>query len=196
MPFVIHVSGAPGTGKTTLGEEIKAFFGDAVCVKDTDEFIQHHTDGGKRLLELELDPTVTMEEYNSVWRSILTSEISKFMKRTVGESVIVLVGLLDNFGGEGAEYYLEDADVKIFLTIDTAVLLEQYYTRVCKAGVKTPEYWGDVAEGRKKIASSKNIVDSYEWLKNNHARNHYDLVPRDDAPALLKKIIARHLYVQ
>ncbi len=48
-PNVIHIAGAPGAGKTSLGDRLKASFGDRIVVKDLDdlraEFIADWYDG-------------------------------------------------------------------------------------------------------------------------------------------------------
>jgi uridine kinase len=46
--MIIHISGFPGSGKTTLGNKIQKMLGKKVVVYDTDLFIQHHNDNGKK----------------------------------------------------------------------------------------------------------------------------------------------------
>ena len=52
--IIIHISGFPGSGKTTLGEKIQKLFNNKIIVYDTDNFIQHHTKEGKQLLKLDV----------------------------------------------------------------------------------------------------------------------------------------------
>ena len=37
--IIVHISGTPGSGKTTLGKTIKKLYNNKVVVFDTDEFI-------------------------------------------------------------------------------------------------------------------------------------------------------------
>ena len=56
--MIVHVSGPPGSGKTTLGEMLAKKAGKGVAVCDTDTFIQHHNAAGKFLLRLEAEGDV------------------------------------------------------------------------------------------------------------------------------------------
>ena len=77
--MIIHISGFPGSGKTTLGNKLQQIFGKKVIVYDTDEFIQHHNDNGKKLLKLEKDiysGKKKMKEYNILWKQIMKREMN------------------------------------------------------------------------------------------------------------------------
>ena len=53
--MIIHISGFPGSGKTTLGDKLQKMFGNKIVVYDTDGFLQHHNKEGRQLLKLESD---------------------------------------------------------------------------------------------------------------------------------------------
>lgn len=42
--MIIHISGASGTGKTTLGKKLSNYFGKTVIVKDLDSLIKNYID--------------------------------------------------------------------------------------------------------------------------------------------------------
>jgi adenylate kinase family enzyme len=122
---IIHISGFPGSGKTTLGVKIKKKFPKAI-VKDTDDFIQHHTKEGKILLRLEKEidqGKKTISDYKNAWLEIIASQINNFISQFNGQ-VIILVGSLDNFAPPGLLYNLA-ADYKFLLDIPMQELLRR-----------------------------------------------------------------------
>lgn len=101
---IIHISGMPGSGKSTLGEKIAhTFVNSDVRVIDTDDLIVRNTPNGNELLELEkLSPQQDPGglKYNTRWREIFSREIQWNIDKSNedGMKILVFVGILDHFG--------------------------------------------------------------------------------------------------
>ena len=129
--MIIHISGFPGSGKTTLGNKLQQIFGKKVIVYDTDEFIQHHNDNGKKLLKLEKDiysGKKKMKEYNILWKQIMKKSINDFIKKHPNK-IIIFTGSLDNFSRKGLLYKIK-ADHKFILDVSLPIIMKRYYLRI------------------------------------------------------------------
>ena len=135
--MIIHISGFPGSGKTTLGNKLQQIFGKKVIVYDTDEFIQHHNDNGKKLLKLEKDiysGKKKMKEYNILWKQIMKKSINDFIKKHPNK-IIIFTGSLDNFSRKGLLYKIK-ADHKFILDVSLPIIMKRYYLRIYKTEQK------------------------------------------------------------
>ncbi len=125
--MIIHISGTPGSGKTTLGEYLQKKFGSKVVVYDTDGFIQHHNKQGKLLLKLDKEK-VSDADYLKAWKEILDYEFAKFIRKH-RDKVIIFTGALDNFSPDGTIYELEYADFKYITFLQNVSLtLSSFYS--------------------------------------------------------------------
>ena len=116
--IIIHISGFPGSGKTTLGEKIQKIFKNKVVVYDTDNFIQGYTEEGKKLLKVEQDIKLgkkTWKEHEILWNQTIKNKIEEFVKQHPNK-VIVFVGSLDNFAPPNTIYKIK-ADYKYLLDV-------------------------------------------------------------------------------
>ena len=170
--MIIHISGTPGSGKTTLGEELQKIYGDKIIVYDTDEFIQHHNKAGKKLLAI--DKSASIEEYMKIWKGILGREIDKFITKNKNK-IIVFTGILNNFSPDDTIYEIE-ADYKFMLNVDIYILLKRYYMRLCndekqRAKEDSQDYWNKVSTQVYNINSSKEMINSNQkdikWHKEH-----------------------------
>jgi hypothetical protein len=197
--IVVHVSGSSGTGKTTLGKKIadetKGKGQAAVLVQDTDKFIQHHVLAGRLLIELEkrtAPGTPPDNEYMAAWRQILAYSLYMVYKAAVDQkkNAVVLVGLLDNWGGDNPPFELGKDVVKFYITIPMPLLLKQYYTRVVN-GVDGPDedFWKNLAEKRYHVSSSNQVIDGAQKLQSWHQAHGYTIIPRDEAPAKIISLL-------
>jgi hypothetical protein len=96
-PIIIHISGASGSGKTSLGDELQRLYPLKIAVKDTDEFIQPQNKAGKLLQSMRNSKSYNAKEYEKKWREIIDSKVTKFIKSNPNK-IIVFTGLMNNFG--------------------------------------------------------------------------------------------------
>ncbi len=130
---VVHIAGAPGSGKTTLGRDIARTMAN-VAVKDTDEFIQRDMPEANRLRALADD----LAGYDSEWRAIWRRSVTQFIAANRNK-LVIFVGLTDHFAShrrvdDESRYYdltLHCPEAKRFyLDVPMPVLLDQYYGRL------------------------------------------------------------------
>ena len=167
---IIHISGFPGSGKTTLGVKIKKKFPNLV-VKDTDDFIQHHTKEGKILLKLEKEidqGKKTISNYKNAWLEIIADQIDNFISQ-YNNQVIILVGSLDNFAPPGLIFNVA-ADYKFMLDIPIQELLARYYGRLSEQNEK---YWQQVSKLNYTILGSEELIKQYKKYNEWHKKKGY-----------------------
>ena len=175
--MIIHISGIPGSGKTTLGKTLEKIYGNRIIVYDTDSFIQHHNEAGKTLLELE--KTSSIEEYRKAWIDILSNSIERFVELNKNR-IIVFTGILNNFSPDDMIYRI-DADYRFMLDVSLQEILRRYYMRVCddeklRTKEESSDFWNNLAEKNYSISSSKEIVNSYHRDIKWHTDNGYELM--------------------
>lgn len=182
--IVVHVSGSPGSGKTTLGEWITKKYGKFIAVKDTDEFIQRGDDEDKRLQNF----TEGSKEYMDRLRSIKDRGIHDFVKENPTKH-IVFVGLMDHFGLKPF-YDMKEANVKFFIDIKNADLLRQYYTRFATLDSTTSRsLWEDVANNRDYILSSEEKMKENDDMWNEHRQHNYRLMSQDEIKNFITEVL-------
>ncbi len=191
--MIIHISGFPGSGKTTLGELIaKTFKG--VVVQDTDEFIQHHTKEGKQLMLLEKEKK--WAEYKALWKATMKAKIAEVVE-VAGNRPVVFVGSLDNFAppvGGGLVIFKIKADYKFLLNVPLAVLMKRYYSRVYledhrRTKKASADYWAKLADGAYQIASSESIIKDHVGYNMWHERNGYKFLDDKAIMRVLSKVL-------
>jgi hypothetical protein len=176
MP-VIHVSGSPGSGKTTL----VALLRDCCTVVDTDELIQ---DDEHRLLET-LRDTGKHEEALLKWREILTQKIVTLYNHNVG--LLVLVGILNHCSPNGTPFELAiPLAFKAFLDVPRAELLRRFYGRFGIELRQDAEFWIGVETGRWGIPSSTEYIRAHEVEKEWHLRHGYELCASEKVEAFIR----------
>ena len=180
-PVIMHISGPPASGKTTLGQLIEETFGSSgVIVIDTDEFI-HGNLNSKDL---------------SDWVSILDKKFTNVIKKHSddGTILIIFVGVLENFGPKEdvAMYELKHVDVKFYLHIPTVILIQQFYRRICE--IKDIDYWKEVSAGILSIPSSDQMLQNVTTLQLWHIQHEYQLVSVEDIMKQIKLIISTVSY--
>ncbi len=191
---IIHISGFPGSGKSTLGELIQKKFKN-VIVHDTDEFIQHHTKEGKMLLKLEKEidnREKTLKDYKSLWKEIIKEKIDNFISR-YQDKIIVFVGSLDNFAPSNTIYNIE-ANYKFLLDIPLDELLKRYYLRIYLTEQKRTKqssnsYWKKLSSNTYYIMSSEEIIKDYARYNLWHKKNNYIFMTDKQIINNIKKII-------
>jgi adenylate kinase family enzyme len=171
--IIIHISGFPGSGKTTLGEKIQKIFKNTI-VYDTDGFIQHHTKEGKELLKL--DNEKKSKEYKILWKETIENKINSFTSKYQNK-IIVFVGSLDNFAPPNTIYNIK-ADYKFILDVPLNELMKRYYLRIYLMEQKSTKkqsdyYWKKLSEGVYNINGSEDIIKDYQKYNEWHKKNNY-----------------------
>ena len=111
--MIIHISGAPGSGKTTLGNKIKKQ-NKNVIVKDLDDILMKFTKG-KRI-----------KDWNSKkYQEYLDKLLEKYKNSS---KIIILVGLNKDMGHSNT-FYNVYADYKFYIKIPIKKHLEQLFLR-------------------------------------------------------------------
>jgi hypothetical protein len=180
--IVIHVSGVPGSGKTTLGEKIAKARPD-IRVIDTDDLLRPNTPQTDELARLEQELPPGDAKYVARWREIFTGEINGAVSAAAKDDikVLVFVGLLDHWGGPSATPLLIDqTSYRFYIDIPLPQLLRQFYTRICKL-YTTEADWTDVANAKYgAIPGSDQIIQGAAKTKQWHTANGYKPMLADD----------------
>lgn len=167
---VIHISGPPGAGKTTLGKELQLLYPKAI-VKDTDDFA-----------------TNLSQEDGPLFIKQLEQCIQSFIEKNT-TTPIILVGILD-VTHEGIPLMVNMKQLTsnlFYLEVPSAQLLRQFYTRIVDIGKNDPVLWEDIAEGRHSIPSSQDKLKDAEISKKKHLDEGYQSVTRNEIMSFLKQ---------
>ena len=168
-PVIIHISGSPGSGKTTLGNWIVEHL-DFIAVKDTDEFIQRGDEEDRRLEGFREDE----EKYMNELSALKSRKIEDFILENQDKDIVVFVGLMDHFGLKKF-YDFKQANLKYFIDIEPKLLIKQYYTRLIKVSGEIPQIWEDISNGRDYIMSSTEKIHDDKILAREHIDHGYEL---------------------
>jgi shikimate kinase len=164
--IIIHISGSPGAGKTTLGEELSKKYGDLIAVKDTDEFIQRE--------QSEEISNARNEECARIWRKYVHAGITQFIRNNTNK-IIVFVGILDIVVGKEPYYYEFDHVTKqFFLNVPLPELLKRYYTRFVQLA-----HWDEIARNEIKIPASDTYIEEAITQKESDVRRGYELATHE-----------------
>lgn len=166
---VIHVSGTPGVGKSTLGERL-TFIMRNIRVVDTDDIFSEDDHNTLRVI-----PQDT-EEYVRVWKDTTIRCIRRKIGAAINErvSAMVFVGILSNMNGPIGG--IVDADslfpFRVFIDLTIAVLLQQFYTRLGKLHGQQ-HFWEDVAKDFFPVPSSEQVKRNAATDREWHTQHGY-----------------------
>lgn len=178
----MHVSGSPGSGKTTLG----ALLQDCCTVVDTDELIQ---DDEQRMLRA-LRDAGKHEEALLEWREILTQKIMTLCNQNA--DLLVFVGILNHSSPNGIPFELTIPLVfKAFLDVPQTELLRRFYGRFGIELRQDTEFWSGVETGRWVIPSSVEYLQMHEDEKEWHLRHGYELCSPEIAEKFIRSQIMK-----
>ncbi len=187
---IVHVSGSPGSGKTTLGERIARDFAGQVTVFDTDEIIQHHLASGKELVKL-MDDTSDkgLLSYTRRWTEIFTEGIDDVIART-DTKVLVFVGILNHFRPPGGSILaLDAATERFFIDLPLSQLVRQFYTRYGKELGQDQEFWTGIVEQRYNIPDSLSFVRDSKQEREWHAAHDYKFLGTEDIYEAIGRLV-------
>jgi hypothetical protein len=189
--IVVHVSGTPGSGKTTLGQK---FLGDSrIAVIDTDELIN----GADETALLFLRGTGTPEDihrpYRRGWKKLFRKRLWKAYHQAEddGKMILLFTGILNHMSPPpGMVMEMPFAMMqKYFLDIPLPQLLRQFYGRFTKDFLNDEEFWTGVAEGRYGIPSSNEYLKDFKQEKTWHFEHGYRLVSTKKMEKKIKRLL-------
>ena len=187
--LVIHISGASGSGKTTMGNELKKHFKNKIIVEDLDnlrdEFIKHYY-GNKKWTYINED------EY----QNYIDNYISKQKKP------IIFVGLNDNtvYGKNKKLYYDVHSQYNYYIDIDDMVIVQQKCIRLLNDIQNDEMALADLVHNNKKFVekfteaikrecSAKETIKMNNKWKRDYERQGYRLMNRENIYKSVVKIL-------
>lgn len=171
MQRVVHVSGSPGSGKTSLGKLLTN-----VDVVDTDDLISDEEgvelsvlrDAGKH------------DEALIRWKDMFLSNLWNVYRKSTAKT-LVFTGILNHWSPDGSILEMPFPNVeKYFIDIQPDHLVRQFYLRYGKEMRDDAEFWSGVAEGRYNIPSSIEYLAENRKEKEWHVQHGYKLSAPDE----------------
>lgn len=173
-PIVIHISGSPGSGKSTLVTMLKQRV-PTLYVVDTDEIFE---DSDPVVIQMRTLDQAT-ESYVSVWKSAVRESIQRHIEiaRNQGKKYIVFAGILNNMNGPlGGIVDISDiVYYKYFLSPPLSTLLRRFYIRF-ETLKKDDEFWEGVVAGIYPIPSSEEYKKSHNEERDWHIQHGYMII--------------------
>jgi len=166
---IIHVSGAPGTGKTTLGEKLSKF----ILVKDTDDFMDDQPiDNGQK------------------WLNKLHLKIEEFIENHPNQNIL-FVGIMDIFVDGKLYIYEFNRSVKrILLNVPIEIALQRFYSRIVKLGDTESGFWNDIVNNRFNLAfpGSNDKIQEIKNVVKDHQKLGYELMTEEEITRYIQGI--------
>lgn len=155
-----HISGYPGSGKTTLSLELSERYYD-IAVKDTDDFIEG------------IDPDLPLDKINK----IMKHKLDTFIKKNVGKKV-VLVGFFT---------LLDKTENKFFLNTSLEISSKRVVARLLNDPEKRLQFIMSVHHESEKSEKDfckfvinylnyKYVMSENKYLKNSYLRQGYKII--------------------
>ncbi len=175
---LIHISGTPGSGKSTLGVKLQKMFPDFKIV-ETDGFVSHN-------MRKKRDELKTLAQKKKFIFDIYKQKFNYYNDRYED---IIYVGILDSSVPDGTLYTTQKFDYNIFLKVSDVQLLKRYYIRRVSNDILTDDkYIKMVINNELYILSSKEVL---EWNKkniNDHEKLKYKFMTENQIINLIKKL--------
>ena len=193
--IIIHISGATGSGKTTLGNKLKEKYKNKIVVKDLDElideFIQYYY-GNK--------PFTYIDE--NEYQNYIYDYINKQKKP------IIFVGLNDNnnpkverfIKGKAKKYYDLRSQYNYYIDIDDMIIVKQKCLRLLDTRINDKMAMNDlvnnnekfvkmfVEEIKKDCSAKKTIKMNNKW-KKDYEKQGYKFMSRENIYKSVVKIL-------
>lgn len=193
--IIIHVSGTPGSGKTTFGNKIKSL--PDVYVVDTDDLLSEEDEEELIKLQGTGPPEDIHFAYRERWKAIFTQKLRKASDEasSKGMKILVFTGILNiNINSlSGDERVIMEMPFdplqKYFIMLPTDRLVRQFYQRCWKDLGDSTEFWKGVADRRYCIPGSREYLDTSEKEKQWHVSHGYALASVEDIEKDIGEIV-------
>jgi uridine kinase len=190
--MIIHISGAPGSGKTTIGNWVRKNFKN-VLVYDIDNLYHDYL----HLKEKNNSPVITLKQD-------ISTEMQKYIDMIIDKhktKKIVFVGL--NYPDPRIQYknkevFLEPfslnmhAGHEFYLDIPSNQIIKQRLIRTLKESIENVDnILGELAKAKKEkfqIDIGRWMSDNKEWKKTFKKRG-YTMIQTDKLKETLKKLL-------
>ena len=190
----MHISGIPGSGKTTIGQKFSGLEG--VIVVDTDELITDEDQKEMMKVDKKGPPEDIHKLYREKWEEIFRKAlIEEYHKaETKNARLLIFTGILNQMSPPpGMVVPMPFADIeKYFLDVPLPQLLRQFYGRYTKEMNDDQEWWQGVASGRYRIPSSRTYLKSLALEKHWHVRHGYTLMTHTDVEHRIRETLGLH----
>ena len=191
----IHISGASGSGKTFLGNQLKEQFGKKIIVKDLDELV---------------DKFIKDFYGNKKWTYIDENEYQKYIDTFIDKQKkpIIFVGLNDNnnpkverfIQNKIKKYYDLHSQFNYYIDIDDMIILKQKCLRTLDAIRNDKMAMDDLVNNNerflemilkeiKKDCSAKETIKMNNKWKKNYEKQGYKLMTRENIFKNVSKIL-------
>ena len=192
---IIHISGASGSGKTFLGNQLKEQFGKKIIVKDLDELV---------------DKFIKDFYGNKKWTYIDENEYQKYIDTFIDKQKkpIIFVGLNDNnnpkverfIQNKIKKYYDLHSQFNYYIDIDDMIILKQKCLRTLDAIRNDKMAMDDLVNNNerflemilkeiKKDCSAKETIKMNNKWKKNYEKQGYKLMTRENIFKNVSKIL-------
>ncbi len=193
--IIIHISGATGSGKTTLGNKLKYNYKNKIVVKDLDELIDEFIQkfyGNK--------PFTYIDE--NEYQNYIYDYINKQKKP------IIFVGLNDNnnpkverfIKSKTKKYYDLQSQYNYYIDLDDMIIVKQKCLRLLDARINDKMAMNDlvnnnekfvkmfVEEIKKDCSAKKTIKMNNKW-KKDYEKQGYKFMTRENIYKSVVKIL-------
>jgi len=187
--IIIHISGASGSGKTFLGNQLKEQFGKKIIVKDLDDL---------------RDEFIKIFYGDKKWTYINEKEYQNCIDTFINKQKkpIVFVGLNDNtvYGKNKNLYYDLHSHYNYYIDIDDMIIVKQKCLRyfediqhdkyAMNDLVNNNEYFlKQVSKAIKRECSAKKTIKMNNKWKKDYLKQGYKLMTRENILKNVSKIL-------
>ena len=173
----VHISGTPGSGKSTLGIKLQKMFPKFKIV-ETDKFVS-------KADRRERDKYKYLKDRRKFISNIYQNKFNYYDKKNKN---IIYVGIL-NSSMQGVLYKKQNFDYKIFLNISDIELIKRYYTREVKDGILSSDRnIKNAIDGKWYILSSTEVLSWHKASIIDHKNLGYKMMTEKQIINLIKKL--------
>lgn len=179
--MIIHISGTPAIGKTTLGKMLKRKYKKLV-IFDTDDLLTAQD-------EKTIEKSTSMKNKKKTWNKITTDKLKKLFKKNEDKCLVIVGNLL---GPDNTYYVLDDQYngknvYRILYDVPLKLAIKRYYEREISI-LNDENLLENVLSNDIVIPSTRRYVKMFENDNTWHTNNNYAKLTIKQIMSLLKSI--------